>query len=120
MPNSLEQVINLIKKTGDNCVVLDSQGQPAYVVLDFTAYQNLIDGLKPEGQIERINQDIANWKAQEENFNPTNNWQAVKEVMSQSPKYSHEGNLADKKLNQANNSQSVVDESQHYYFEPID
>jgi len=45
MPNSLEQIIDLIKKTGDRCVVLDHQGEPSYVIMSFGNYQKMILGI---------------------------------------------------------------------------
>ena len=44
MPNSLGKIISLIKKTGDNCIVLDYEGNPAYVVVTFDDYQGMILG----------------------------------------------------------------------------
>ena len=42
MSNSLEKIIDLIKKTGDNCVVLDHEGNPAYVLMSLEDYENIV------------------------------------------------------------------------------
>ncbi|MFA5021646.1 MAG: hypothetical protein WC508_01000 [Patescibacteria group bacterium] len=125
MPNNLEKIIDLIKKTGDNCIVLDSTGQPAYVVTTFSAYQNLVSGknevvgLSEEQLLEKINRDVANWKAtaQEEKLN---NWQALESAMAEIIKPKLVAKQEEKTLNQAKSSQNPGESEQKYYFEPID
>jgi cysteinyl-tRNA synthetase len=68
MSNSIQEVIDLIKKTNDNCVIIDSQGQPAFVVLPFKVYKKMVDSnpgivdLTEEELLDKINRDIALWK----------------------------------------------------------
>lgn len=43
MENPLVKIAELVKATGDNCVVLDSEGNPAYVIVSFEKYQQLVE-----------------------------------------------------------------------------
>lgn len=42
MPLGLQKIINLIKKTGDRVVVLDSESQEPFIILSFDEYERLI------------------------------------------------------------------------------
>ncbi|OGY46942.1 MAG: hypothetical protein A3J65_01655 [Candidatus Buchananbacteria bacterium RIFCSPHIGHO2_02_FULL_45_11b] len=46
MSESIKKIISLINKTGDNCVVLDEAGNPAYVIMPISRYESLISGPK--------------------------------------------------------------------------
>ena len=109
--SNLEKIINLIKKTGDNCIILDQNGEPTYVVLDFDKYQKLISS-NPKtanlSDIDKTNQEIASWKAEQEPEN-LDNWPV--------PEESEEGK---KSLKQAKNTPDLADSKEKYYFEPID
>lgn len=69
--NQLQQVIDLIEKTGDKAVVLE-QGRPAYVVMRLKDYEELIlaksgvQGLTKEEMQDKINREIAIWKSDQE------------------------------------------------------
>lgn len=41
MPSGLEKIIALIRRTGDRCIVVDSAGNPAYVILPLEEYEQL-------------------------------------------------------------------------------
>lgn len=73
--NSLEQIMELIKKTGDRFVVLDNDSSSAFVILSLREYQRLaldqneVKDLTEEELLNKINRDIAVWKSsQEENL----------------------------------------------------
>ena len=67
MPNSFTKIIDLVKKTGDNCVILDNEGNPAYVIVSFSDYRKMIlgksgvAGLTEDELLVKINPDIATW-----------------------------------------------------------
>jgi len=125
MANPLEKIIDLIKKTGDNCIVLDALGNPAYVVVDFADYQNLIlgkaevSGLSEEQLLDKINRDVANWKASSQ-AEKLNNWQAVESSIAEISKSKPARASIEKPLNLVNNTPEKPTEDQKYYFEPID
>ncbi|MAF14308.1 MAG: hypothetical protein CMI53_05485 [Parcubacteria group bacterium] len=125
MPNSFDKIINLINKTGDNCVVLDHQGNPAYVVVKFDKYQSMIlnksevAGLTEDELLDKINRDVATWKANQD-AEDQDNWQAVNSAVEEI-KISREIDDTDNKLlNKAKNDQDKNDTDEKYYFEPID
>lgn len=130
MPNPLEKIIDLIKKTGDNCIVLDQNGNPAYVLVDFNNYQKMIlgrselAGLTENELVDKINRDIAIWKSSQPVQN-LNNWQIIEKAVEQikNPVSNPQPiNLAEqeKSLSQANFSQDLAEDEDKYYFEPID
>jgi hypothetical protein len=125
MPNSLEKIIELIKKTGDNCIVLDKDGSPAYVIVSFSDYQKIVlgksevAGLTENELLSKINRDIAAWKGTQEAEN-LDNWQEIESAIEGVKKISSRPTEEEKSLNQANNDQDSKDSDEKYYFEPID
>lgn len=135
MANPLDQITDLINKTGDNAIILDNNGNPRYVVIDFSNYAYLVSG-RPEiasltegEMLAKINRDIAIWKANnDENVSKFEEIeQAVKQVIT--GKVSQEGpgltpafsdnnslNLAKKDVEVADTGET----EEKYYFEPID
>ena len=67
MPN-FDKIINLLKKTGDRAIILDENGEPSYVVMTVSGYEQLIlgksevKGLTEEELLAKINRDIAIWQ----------------------------------------------------------
>ncbi|MEI6288296.1 MAG: hypothetical protein WCP18_01765 [bacterium] len=65
---NLQKIVNLIKKTGDKAIVLDSSGEPSYVIMTLSDYERLVIGktevigLSEEEMLEKINRDIEVWK----------------------------------------------------------
>ena len=43
MTTGLEKIIAFIKRTGDRCIVLDHEGNPAYVILPLNEYERLAE-----------------------------------------------------------------------------
>ena len=124
MPNSFTKIIDLVKKTGDNCVVLDNNGDPAYVVISFNNYQKMIlgkseiAGLTEDELLEKINRDIATWKAIQEVENQ-DNFSALDSFAESIQKLSGE----EKSLNEADNEPEMEESDksdEKYYFEPIE
>jgi len=65
---SLENIINLIKKTGDKCIILN-QGKPSYVIMGVKDYEDLvlhryqIKDLTREELLDKVNKEVAIWRA---------------------------------------------------------
>ncbi|MBI3291155.1 hypothetical protein HYZ76_02620 [Candidatus Falkowbacteria bacterium] len=125
MANSLAKIVELIKKTGDNCVVLDSAGNPAYAVISFDDYRSLvlgkaqIKGLTEEQLLEKINFDIATWKesAQEESLD---DWEAISSSI-EDVKIPDISPFLDRKSLNIDKKEQIADKPEEkYYFEPID
>jgi len=126
MSNPLIKIIDLIKKTGDNCVVLDAAGNPAFVVLSFEGYQKIrigksdVAALTEEQLLNKVNADIAAWKVSHEN-EELDNWPCVEPVPVIKEKEDKKlDNHEEIGLNQAKISHDVESAEDKYYFEPID
>lgn len=125
MFNPLDKIIDLIKKTGDNCIVLDDQGYPVYVVLSFKSYQNLIDsrtdiaGLTEDQLLDKINHDIALWKSSTDEYNLAN-LETLEEAVKEVKKSSDDPFISEDSLNLAENEDKSDKTEEKYYFEPID
>lgn len=70
MQNSqLNRVINLIKRTGDKTVIMDNESDAALMLMDLDAYEKMlgnsggVEKLTEEELMERINRDVAVWRA---------------------------------------------------------
>ena len=138
MTNPLDQIIELIKKTGDNVIVVDSGGNPRYVVMDFKRYHRIaagrpeVAGLSEEEMLSKINRDIALWKANNDEsvdrfdqietaiaqakpvkpVDKTSQNQGLTELFSEENSL----NLAKKEDIRENSGET----EEKYYFEPID
>ena len=121
----LQEIINLINKTGDNCIVLDHQGNPAYVVVKFDNYQSMILNkaevarLTEDELLDKINRDVATWKANQDAENQ-DNWQAVNSAVEEIKIGTETEEIDEKLLNKANNEEDKDSSNDKYYFEPID
>ena len=131
MSNPLEKILALIKHTGDNCIVVDADGNPVYAVMDFAKYEKLyghvaqaksdsVVGLTEDQLLAKINQDIADWKASTDSTDSAN-LDTVDSMMREAKStLKTESIIEEKSLNQAKNSQDSGKPEEKYYFEPID
>ena len=130
MSHSLEKIIELINKTGDNCVVLDVKGNPAYVVMTFDNYNRVVSNkaelsqLTEDELLNKINRDVATWKASQDS-DSIDNWSSIEELLKDSTQKEPElveidPFEGDNSLNQAKKDESVDQVEDQYYFEPID
>ncbi|MFA6215036.1 MAG: hypothetical protein WC768_00530 [Patescibacteria group bacterium] len=125
MSNALEKIIELAKKTGDNCIVLDHKGEPTYVVVSFASYESMIlgksevAGLTENELLEKINRDIANWKATQQQDN-LDNWDVIESAIEDVKRVKVSPVIEEKSLKQANNFAVSEAADEKYYFEPID
>lgn len=108
MKHSFQKILASVQKFGDKAIVLDSEGNPLYVLMSFQEYEKLMQGksdigsLTKEEFLEKINSDIARWKAAQDD----EKFQDLEFDLSQAVK------------NQ-NRSPSEQEDSV-YYFEPIE
>ena len=126
--NSLEKVLNLIKKTGDKCIILDTEGNPGYLVMTLKDYEKLLLGkrdlenLTEDELLDRINRDVAVWRAAQEDEKLAN-WDAFQSVLEDAKKPLHgveqdPKDPFDKLLNKPVEEQIEVEDK--YYFEPVE
>ncbi len=128
MANNFKKLLELAKKTGDNCIVLDEEGNPSYVLVGFDDYQKMVlnrsqlAGLSESELLDKINQDIAVWKASTQNES-LDNWQIIQSAVGELNKNKEVVESSEKSLNQAKNFVDTNDSdlsNEKYYFEPVD
>ncbi len=60
-----DKIKKILQKEGGKCIIIE-ENQPAYVVLTFDEYEKKInDSGSVDNQFEKVNRDIAEWKATE-------------------------------------------------------
>lgn len=70
LPEKWDKVLNLAKSTGEHCVIFDSNSDEAFVLMKLEEYENLAkktdrrQGLTEDELLDRINQDIELWQAE--------------------------------------------------------
>ncbi len=113
MSDSLEKIIELIKNTGNNRIILDEEGRPVYVLMPFSSYQNLIAEQK-ECDPNKVSQDIADWK---ELQSQGNEWPDIDQLnaIESDNESNKQANQTEIEKDKENNKSD-----QRYYFEPID
>lgn len=84
--NSFDRLLRFMAKSGDRCVIME-KGQPAFVLMKIEDYEDLlmahsgIDGLTEEELLDKINREIALWRANQED-------ETAEEIMTEnSPQY---------------------------------
>ena len=112
MNNPLDRITELIKRTGDTVVVLDSAGHPAYVILAFGKYEESISS--PHSVPKRggvWGGDGHSGKDVDNHFEPASAWEP--------PSTAFEPMIEQNSLNVAKNQQKDEAHEEKYYFEPI-
>lgn len=128
---SLDRVITLVKKTGDRCIVLDNDGEPAFVLTSFDDYERLMTGggdprhLTEDELLEKINRDIALWRetqqVDEDIREVPTAWQSVGDVLKETKTsftkpQNQPTEIVKKELNQAKKE----DQEDVYKFEEVE
>ena len=114
------KIIDLAKKTGDTCIVLDAAGEPAYVLLPFGVYERLaagkaeVTGMTEDELLGKINRDIALWKSSSQEAENSVGW-SPSTIAAET-----EAKNTEKLLNKANFETGKGNETRQYYFESID
>ena len=119
---NLQKLVNLLKKTGDKAIVLDERGDPSYVIMTISGYEDLILGksgvadLTEDELLDKINRDIAIWKDSQE----------LKELSVDQYNFARDiGGYDDDEFSSNFSDNSREDEVQpleddRYYFEPVE
>ncbi|NQT49838.1 hypothetical protein HQ571_04050 [Candidatus Kuenenbacteria bacterium] len=64
-----DKIFELIKKTGDRCIVIDGKTNQTFVIMDLDSYEKLmfrksqVKDLTEDQMLDRINQDLSMWQA---------------------------------------------------------
>ena len=133
MSNQLDRILKIIQRTGDKVIVLKDDS--AFVIASLDSYNQLVEGESPLSQLtesqmlDKINRDVATWKAAQEAEN-LDNWpassrdergeQEVESAIDGVKKTSVISEKGENSLNQADNDQDSDNSDEKYYFEPID
>lgn len=123
---NLEQVLELAYKTGDRVIVVSENHEP-FVILAFKEYQALmshntnLQELTEQELLEKINRDIAVWKASQEDFAADYNLDQFKfnPKIEQAP-MSNVQTPAPAKIEEPVANSVVAEEEEKYYIEPVD
>lgn len=108
MEAQFNKIIELIKKTGDKCVVLD-KNQEVYVVMSLKDYEKLVTSrsevhdLTEEELLDKINRDIAIWRSSQEKDKESELEESIKEQFD---------------MNKEEEDKEVAED--RYYFEPLE
>ena len=124
MPNykQIEKVLDLASKTGDKVIVLSDTHDP-YVVMSVKDYEALlhgpssVKGLSEDELLDKINRDIAIWKASQDNLADYSLEDFRVETLRKDSK--------DKEKPVTTTTENIIDtpdfeEANKYYVEPID
>ena len=124
MPNykQIEKVIDLASKTGDKVIVLSDHHDP-YVLMSVKDYEALlhgpssVKGLSEDELLDKINRDIAIWKASQEDLSDYSLEDFRVDTLRKNPK--NEEKLA-KTLSENIVDNQGLNEDDKYYIEPVD
>ncbi len=107
MSSGFDKIIAILKKTGDNCIIVDESGNPEYMVMPFERYEKLIDGVSASTQPE------SDWKSVETE-NRLDDWEDLANLPIGEPKNE------EKQVDKAKNTPTPAQGDKQYFFEPID
>lgn len=90
----IDKIINLIKKTGDKCIIINQDSEDALVILTFEEYEKLklLEGkleeklLTENKWLDKINRDIALKIFEEKQFETASEISGEKEMPKEIPK----------------------------------
>lgn len=121
-----DKVLDLAAKTGDKVIVMSDNHEP-YVVMTVNDYEGLMNDyssvkdLTEEELLDKINRDIAVWKASQEDLDDyelsqfrVNNLKKSAAKKDRADKEKNIGNVSDTKNNVDTNS-----DEDKYYIEPV-
>jgi hypothetical protein len=128
MPNfkKIDQVLDLAHRTGDKIIIVSEHHDP-YVIMSVREYEGLLHGLSAinelseEQLLDKINRDIAVWKASQENGDeavvPDYDLDNFR-VDNQKPPETED--LSTMAPDKADVNDATVEEEDKYYIEPVD
>lgn len=97
-----EKVIDLVKNTGEHCLVFDGERGDGFVVMGLSEYEKMVKsdiavkGLTEDQLLDRINQDIALWQSTNQS-NLDNIWDSETKIKAE-----------------------AVENEEKYYIEPVE
>lgn len=128
MSENLEKIINLIRKTGDKAIILDSSGDPSYVIMTVTDYERLtlgktgVLGLTEQELLDKINRDVNIWKegqnSEEINIDAYDFSKEIASFEDLNPDFYSEEKSSNFTEEISENSSNK--EEDRYYFEPVE
>lgn len=69
----LNRVLSLMRRTGDRCLILDSESEEVFAFLTLSDYERMLSGghsglveMNEKEMMDKVNRDIANWRAYHE------------------------------------------------------
>jgi len=74
--NNFEKIFRLVQRTGEKCIFYDTSTDDHFVIMPLCEYERLIDedndimDLTQAELLDKINRDIAMWKAAQEEETP--------------------------------------------------
>jgi PHD/YefM family antitoxin component YafN of YafNO toxin-antitoxin module len=123
---NLEKVLELTAKTGDKIIVISETHEP-FVILALKEYQALmthntnLQELTEQELLEKINRDIAVWKASQEDLSTDYNLDQFKvEEKTKAPEPVPQVSQIFQKPADTPEYTPVVEEEEKYYVEPAD
>ncbi len=123
---NLEKVLELTAKTGDKVIVISETHEP-FVILALKEYQALmthntnLQELTEQELLEKINRDIAVWKASQEDLSTDYNLDQFKvEEKTKVPDVAPQASQIFQKPADTPEYTPVVEEEEKYYVEPAD
>lgn len=118
----MDKVLELAAKTGDKVIVLSENHDP-YVVMSVKEYEALLHGsssvkdLSEDELLDKINRDIAVWKASQDNLADYSLDDFRVESLRKEDKVAPEPENQDQNITV---DKSAVPDEDHYYIEPVD
>lgn len=118
----LDKVLDLAAKTGDKVIVMSDSHDP-YVVMTVKEYEALLHGsssvkdLSEDELLDKINRDIAVWKASQGDLGEYNLDQFKVDTIR---KEDAEDKNEEKPEEKATVDNNTVEEDDKYYIEPVD
>ena len=118
----MDKVLDLAAKTGDKVIVMSEHHDP-YVVMTINEYEALlhssstVDGLTEEQLLNKINRDIAVWKASQDDLGDYNLDQFKVDSLKK-PEASKKA--TDNKGHEPKTEKVEIEEEDRYYIEPVD
>lgn len=118
----MDKVLDLAAKTGDKVIVMSDNHDP-YVLMTVKEYESLLHGsssvkdLSEDELLDKINRDIAIWKASQNDLGEYNLDQFKVDTIRKADSDSKDiDNIAEK----ATVDKNTVEEDDKYYIEPVD
>lgn len=124
MPNykQIERVLDLAAKTGDKVIVVSDYHEP-YVLMTVKEYESLlhepssVKGLSEDELLNKINRDIAVWKASQDDLNDYDLENFKVDSIRKTASGPENFEKSDTKVSV---DKSGVEEEDRYYIEPVD